>query len=125
MSAIKPNILIVEDEDSLKDALAGRFRNFANVYTATGATDAYNLAVSYKPDLIALDIIISDGDGIELLKKIRSTNWGKDTKVIVLSNVSDRNVIEDCKKLNVMEHFLKYETNINKLVEYVKEAVSV
>jgi len=39
-----------------------------------------------KPDIVLLDLILPDIDGIEVLKEIRKSNATKDVKVFILTN---------------------------------------
>ena len=77
MSNIKPSILIVEDESYIKKVLetalaAGGYRTISAV---TGA-QARSAISSYMPDMVLLDIMLPEEDGLSILKKIKNTrNW--------------------------------------------------
>lgn len=53
-----------------------------NVKTAINATDAMGIVKSFEPDLILLDVLLPDTDGLSLLKKIRAH---KEIPVIMVS----------------------------------------
>ena len=46
------------------------------------------LALSKHPDLILLDLIMPEMDGMSVLKKIREDKWGVTVPVIILTNLS-------------------------------------
>ena len=45
-----------------------------------------------RPDLILLDLILPDMNGLEILTQIRRTEATKDTRVFILSNQADANM---------------------------------
>ncbi|HSE34585.1 MAG TPA: response regulator [Candidatus Paceibacterota bacterium] len=86
----KTSILIVEDDQSLLAALVDKFtrEGFAVRRAANGVTGLAE-AVTSHPDIILLDILLPEMDGLELLQKLRKQDdWGKEVPVIFLTNVS-------------------------------------
>jgi len=65
-------LLVVDDEPTILELLAGslRFAGF-DVVTAASGAQALKLAASARPDLILLDVMMPDGDGFEVLQRIR------------------------------------------------------
>ena len=65
-------VLIVDDEKSLrrllKEALA---EETLEVYTASDGKEALQLVDELRPDLVLLDLILPDMNGIQVLKKIK------------------------------------------------------
>lgn len=86
---IQKTVLIVEDERSLRGAIADvlRLRNFV-VLEAKNGREGVELALSSHPDLILLDQIMPELDGMSALKKIREDKWGAGVPVIFLTNLS-------------------------------------
>jgi CheY-like chemotaxis protein len=69
----KPTILIVDDEEDLRDAIAFDFeRKNYNVLTAANGRDAFKLVESHKIDVVLSDVRMPDGDGVELLETIKT-----------------------------------------------------
>jgi DNA-binding NarL/FixJ family response regulator len=79
-------ILVVEDEQQLRDALGEMLRaGFAEV-VVLGAVDARSglkLSVEARPDLILVDISLPDQSGVELTRSILDAL--PQAKVVVLS----------------------------------------
>lgn len=77
-------LLLVEDEESLRGLIARALRKeqYA-VEEASTYCDAYEKISLFSYDCILLDIMLPDGNGIELLKKIKSE--GKTLNVIIIS----------------------------------------
>jgi DNA-binding response OmpR family regulator len=89
---IKKTVLIVEDEKSLRDAIVDilHLKNF-NSFSAKNGKEGVKLALSKHPDLILLDLIMPEMDGMTALKKIRADAWGAKAPVIILTNLSSIN----------------------------------
>ena len=83
MSEKALRILVVDDEPQILRFLRTSLSaNGYEVIEAAGAAEALRLATSASPDLILLDLGLPDGDGKEIIKKIRE--WSS-LPIIVLS----------------------------------------
>ena len=69
-------ILIVDDETDLLDALQSIFSmaGYKYILTATSGKTALKIWEEKQPDIIVLDVMMSDMDGFEVLKEIRKTS---------------------------------------------------
>jgi DNA-binding response OmpR family regulator len=79
-------ILIVEDEPNIVAPL--RFlmeRNGYQVAVASTGEDAIASAISFRPDLILLDITLPGIDGFEVCQAVRNIPEQQHTKIIFLS----------------------------------------
>ncbi|MBJ2173826.1 response regulator transcription factor [Aureibaculum sp. A20] len=84
-------ILIVEDEVELLDSMASYLKNEDFICEkATSFFDAEDKIVSFKYDIIILDITLPDGSGIDLLKLVKEQN--SKTGVLI---VSAKNSLDD------------------------------
>jgi len=76
-------VLVVEDESRMRrflwEALSDRGYRVAE---ATTLAQAEKLAEQHRPSVILLDLVLPDGDGMSLLRRIRER---RRTPVIVLS----------------------------------------
>jgi two-component system, OmpR family, response regulator len=85
-------LLVVDDEPTILELLSGSLAlaGFEVMKAASGA-EAVRATASGRPDLILLDVMMPDGDGFEVLRRIRS--GGAETPVIFLTardEVTDR-----------------------------------
>src|SRR5699024_4595994 len=66
-------ILIIDDEEDILKLLSTVFKKegLKNIYTAGDAEEGYTLFEKEDPDIILLDIMLPDGDGYEVCKRIR------------------------------------------------------
>ncbi|MGM9605479.1 MAG: response regulator [Faecousia sp.] len=77
-------IYCVEDDDSIRELMAYALR--ASGYSVTGLPDAGALWQALrreKPELVLLDIMLPDEDGISILKKLRGAPATADIPVIM------------------------------------------
>jgi two-component system OmpR family response regulator len=67
-------LLVVEDEQTILELLAGslRFAGF-DVVTAASGAEALRAMAASRPDLVLLDVMIPDGDGFEVVRRMRSS----------------------------------------------------
>jgi two-component system KDP operon response regulator KdpE len=76
-------LLVVEDDDALRETLAHTLGTICrDVRTASTLAEAFHEAGSAKPDLIVLDLGLPDGDGADLVTRLRALT---DVPIIVLS----------------------------------------
>lgn len=111
------DILVVEDDDLTSRALSHIFahHNFS-VKTADSLEDGLKL-IHESPRFILLDIILPDGDGTEILCKIKELHLR--TKSIVTTGIIDPEEIQkilDCKP----DLFLQKPIDFVKLLEFLK-----
>ena len=92
------NILIIEDEYSLADAIAETLKNEKfNVCIKINGEDGEDEALTNNYDLILLDVMLPEKNGFDILRYLRQEKIR--TPVIMLTAKSE---IED--KLNGLEH---------------------
>src|ERR1700684_3361991 len=77
-------LLVVEDDETILELLAGslRFAGF-DVVTAVSGAEALRAVAASRPDLMLLDVMIPDGDGFEVMRRMRSS--GPHVPVIFLT----------------------------------------
>jgi len=69
--------LVVDDEESLADLVGMSLRYEGwDVKTAHSVAEAMNHAKTFSPDIAVLDIMLPDGDGLSLMKSLRSVHAG-------------------------------------------------
>ena len=79
-------ILVIDDEPHLVEILANRLKaNGYQVATAVTAQTGLEMALSQKPDLILLDILMPDMDGYQVLRKLKEQTETKRVPVMMLT----------------------------------------
>ncbi len=79
-------ILIVDDEKDIIEFLQYNFEKEGfKVFSASNGAEGKKLAISKKPDLILLDIMMPGVDGVELCKELREMPEFDDTIIVFLT----------------------------------------
>ncbi len=87
MSGPRQRILVCDDEPQILRALRVTLRNEGfDVQTAAGAAEALDAAALQPPDAAILDLLLPDGDGIDVTRRLRE--WSA-LPIIVLSAVGE------------------------------------
>jgi len=117
-------ILVVEDEKDLREALrdALQRKNYL-VHEAENGRVGLEAAIENHPDLILLDLLMPEMDGMTAFKHIREAAWGKDVPVIILTNLnaSSEDLIEDIVTHKPAEYLIKSDWKIHDVVKKVDE----
>ena len=79
-------ILIIEDSTELADSLEDMliFKGYQALKCGNGE-QGLSLALLEKPDLILLDLKLPDIEGYEVYRKLRTNDWGKTARVLILT----------------------------------------
>ena len=80
-----PVILVVEDNDDIREYIATSFSNNYHIMTATNGKEGIEQALKYIPDIIISDIMMPVMDGIELCKLIKEDVRTSHIPVILLT----------------------------------------
>lgn len=114
-------LLIVEDELTLSQVLSDKFlQEGFDVKTAGDGQEGLDAAVSWRPDLILLDIVMPVMDGMTMLRKLRAHPEGKDVPVILLTNLSDTENVYEAMENGVYDFLIKSHWDIDQLVHEVQ-----
>jgi len=116
-------ILLVEDNVELR-TIYEQFlthRGF-DIASAIDGEDALAKAKALHPDLIFLDIMMPNLDGIRVLKLLRhdDTYGCTKTKIVLLTNLGDASQVDDEIKKDMDGYVIKAEINLSDLVEIIK-----
>lgn len=121
----KQKITIIEDDDTIRTMYKLKLEAAGYIVsTAADGSSALHVLEHELPDLILLDIKMPGLPGNEVLKLVRATDWGKDIKVIVLTNVNKSEAPHDFRFLNVTNYIVKVHYTPNQVVDIVGEALT-
>jgi signal transduction histidine kinase/ligand-binding sensor domain-containing protein/DNA-binding response OmpR family regulator len=79
------SILVIDDNDQMRDYVAEIFKEHFTIYKASKAEDGLTLAKKYSPDIIISDINMEEMSGIELCRIIKQTSSLSHIPVILLT----------------------------------------
>lgn len=115
-------ILLIEDDKHLIEIYKSKlFDAGFKVFSSPDAKDGLELAKKEKPNLILLDIVLQDGDGIFFLEKLRKDLETASLAVVVLSNYDVPKLKQRAFGLGVKDYLLKAAYTPDELVDKVKK----
>jgi len=122
MSAVK--VAIVEDDIAISQMYRLKFETDGyDVQTAENGKLGLELVEQFKPDIILLDLMMPEMTGDKMLAELRTKPWGKDIKVIILTNMGEEEAPKSLKELGVHSFIVKAEMTPRQVAERVKSAL--
>jgi DNA-binding response OmpR family regulator len=116
-------ILLVEDNAQLKDIYVLFLKqNGFKIATAADGEEALDIAKTYKPDLIFLDVMMPKKDGFEVLKILRHQpeyNCAA-TKIVLLTNLGDASKVSPQVHKDMDGYVIKAEIVLSDLLDIIK-----
>lgn len=114
-------IAIIEDDQAIAQMYRFKFETEGYmVETAENGRLGLELAENMKPDIILLDLMMPEMTGDEMLAKMRATAWGKNIKVVILTNKGEQEIPAQVKELGVSAVILKADMTPRQVAELVK-----
>lgn len=121
---MKKVLLIVDDETLVSSVLMAQFnQGEVEIISTNNGEDGLNTALEHHPDLILLDLVMPRMDGMTMLSKLREDEWGKQVKVIILSNIVDADKVDESKNRGVDEYYVKSNLDAITLADKIKEVL--
>jgi CheY-like chemotaxis protein len=117
-------IMLVEDDNNLREIYEARL--LAEGYEIVAAHDgeeALALAVKEKPDLIISDVMMPKISGFDMLDILRSTPETKDTKVIMMTALSQAEDKSRADKLGADRYLVKSQVTLEDVAKIAREVL--
>lgn len=117
-------LLIIEDEEILVRVLREKFeKTGAQVLVEMNGDKALSVVKRYKPDIILLDIVLPNKDGLEILSELKADSELKNIPVVIMSNIEEDERVSEALKLGALEYIMKVQHPIDEIVEKVMQHV--
>lgn len=119
-------ILIVEDEPALLRVLSDKFTNEGfSILEAKNGLTGLKMALEEKPEVILLDILMPELDGMEMMRRLREANtYGKSVPIVILTNLdADEKITWAVAKDEPAYYLIKSNVDMDEIVEKVNQAV--
>lgn len=117
-------VMLVEDDNNLREIYGARL--LAEGYEIVSAKDgeeALALAVKEKPDLIISDIMMPKISGFDMLDILRSTAETKNTKVIMMTALSQAEDKERADHLGADRYLIKSQVTLEDVAKAAREVL--
>lgn len=114
-------VLIVDDEQSVLEMYGQRIKEEDfEVLTASDGQTGIDLAIKEKPDVILLDIIMPQLNGLDVLKILKEKPETKDIPVFLLTNLPQEASGEKAKQLGAYGYLVKAEYEPRAVVDTLR-----
>src|SRR3989344_945009 len=121
-TAGKIAILVVEDDQFLRDLIVRKLEEEGfDAIQAVDGEEGLRLSKEKKPAIILLDLILPGMDGFDVLKSIKSEKSISSIPVIILSNLGQKDDIDQGIKLGASDYLIKAHFTPGEIVARVKE----
>lgn len=119
-------VMIVDDDQFLLNMYSLKFKNDGfEVILETSAVNALQkLKDGYAPDIVLLDFIMPDMNGLDFLEHVRKANFIPQAKIIALTNQNQPDDVDRAKKLGVLKYIVKASTIPSEVVNEVKKILA-
>lgn len=119
----RSRVLIVDDHPAVREALAfriGRQRDLEVCGEAAGMSDALRLLADTQPDAAVIDISLKNGNGLDLIKRIKDRNDG--VAILVWSMHSERLYAERALRAGALGYINKDQAT-DQIVEAIRRVL--
>jgi len=119
---MKKTILFIEDDLPTVEVYKTALEHAGfKVETALSGNEGIKKVKAKTPDLILLDFLLPDMNGMDVLKEIRAQKDAKDIPIFILTNYTDQKLGEKGLFLKNEKYLLKTKHTPRELLEVVKK----
>jgi DNA-binding response OmpR family regulator len=119
----KINILVVEDELPLMEAIETKLRlNNFEVVTARTAEQAFDYLENMEIKVLWLDhYLLGKENGLDIVSKIKNNDKYKNIPIFVVSNTASSDKVQSYINFGVSKYYVKSDVRLDKIIEDIKE----
>lgn len=116
--------VVVEDDSDLQFLYKHKLeREGFEVFVAANGAEGLQTIQHHLPQIVLLDLLMPVMSGPEMLARLRSTEWGSEIRVIVLTNISKDEAPPALRFLNVDRYIVKAHHTPAQVVGVVHEVL--
>ena len=116
-------IVIAEDNPALAEIYKVRLDAIGyNCFVASDGEMALQIIERERPALVLMDMMMPRIAGDEVLRRMRATDWGKDIRVYIISNLNERDAPAGLRELGIEGYAVKAnltDDDIDRLVDNI------
>lgn len=113
-------IVIVEDNVALSDIYKTRLELLGyTIFAAYDGVQALTVIERELPDLVLLDLMVPKIAGDQILERMRESDWGKDIKVMIISNLNETDAPKGLRNLGIEGYAVKANLTNDQLDQLV------
>jgi CheY-like chemotaxis protein len=125
MTQSKISVLIVEDDAMLRSAYETVLTmDGYDTSTASDGQEALVIGRKLDPDVILLDMLMPNMNGLEFLEQFNVKSEHPKTKIIVFSNMSVPSDVKDAMRLGATKYITKSSFTPREIEDIIKEIIA-
>lgn len=118
------DVLVVEDDAMIRQLYVDAFHAAElTVEEADNGKTGLEKALEHHPKVILIDILMPVMNGHEAVARLRKDSWGKDARIIYLTNLSDPADVVTAIEQSPEEYIVKANTDVKQVVNMVRTAM--
>jgi DNA-binding response OmpR family regulator len=119
-STPQKKIVIVEDNADLAFIYKTHLEliGYQCIVAHDGETALYQIE-KQRPELVLLDLMVPRVAGDEILRRMRASDWGKDIRVYIISNLNEEQAPAGLREYGIEGYAVKANLNDNDIEELV------
>lgn len=115
------SFIVIDDDRTVRSVLTNIIEQYSLGEVLAEADEGFSgeeTILSYKPDIVIIDLLLPLQDGISIIKKVKSLNVK--SMFIMLSQVSDKDMIAKAYEFGI-EFFISKPINVIEVVNVIKK----
>ncbi len=118
----KKKVLVVDDDENLRLVLGDKLKiSGFEAHEAKNGEEGLKMALEKHPDIILLDVMMPIMNGLDMLKKLREDDWGKNAKVIMLTVLENAESVAQAMKGGSFTYLIKTDVDADTIIKKVRE----
>lgn len=114
-------ILVVEDEQFLRELITFKLeKDGYKVLPAYDAECALQILEKEKPDLIWLDLLLPEMNGLEFAEKLKSEEKTKNIPIVMVSVSGGPETVEKAFAVGVSDYIVKSQFTLDRIIQKIK-----
>jgi CheY-like chemotaxis protein len=105
---VQPTVLIVDDDEFQRNIIRKILEpmNY-RVVSAAGGIEALNILYKERPDLILMDVMMPDMNGLDVVQKIKALPQFANIPVIMVTGKSEKTIVTESLKAGAIDFVVK------------------
>lgn len=120
----KKRVLLVEDDSFLRELFLKKLKQFDfEIEGAQNGREGIEKVSSFKPDIVVLDIIMPEVNGIDVIKAIRALDDRdlSSVPILVVSNLGQEEEIAKALRYGANDYLIKAHFDTDEIVRRIEE----
>jgi CheY-like chemotaxis protein len=105
---IRPTVLVVDDDELQRKIIAKLLKDEnCHLVFAAGGVEVLSVLRKIRPDLILMDVMMPDMDGLEVVRLMKTVPRLADIPVIMITGKSGKNIVMESLKAGAIDFVVK------------------